>query len=741
MTFFLNQPTEAPTIKARNDDVDLASGFSDGLGAAITVASLENDANFIARRTTVKTRASKGWELADRLGAEAIEQRARDQGISEQSISIFTRMMDRRPSHMPDYMEAVVFELAGEASADQPEAWADVEFSDDVITAEANAELQAEYEDARATLDMMPGGSGVVSFLGSMIGITADVKNLPFLALGGGGGSIWRTIGQEAMINTAAEAAFLPSQFEMAERLDIPDPDVVTQLSLAAVAGGALGGLVEGGARGISYFQMRNRVPEIPGYDEFSARAMVDQVEDILTSDTPQPFEQIRQLQDEAQAAPYLLENPINPKRPPLIQDAAPSAPQEEPDLLSGLQSAVDEARAADRSAARPLAQFLRDNHKGGGENLQIHPEGMAADELRASGITPKTMPGLFSRNGRKDFDNLVADELEAEFPGIIEATGTQRGSPYLDRDGFLEVLGRDLDRDSSWLQSRAEVEAREADLEAYLREGDGNPADDYTAGAEAEGGMFVDLNEYEFVHGNNAGLEIEQDLDRYLERNGLTFLTKEERAEILDQLQTRGGEAEYLVERIAEREIELATAPLPEDAFDEIPFPDAPEAPRNDGQGTDGAGRSNSDTGTEGTSGTRTEDPPETRTEQTAAGEQVVATGIEPLSQRQQLEARQGAPMRGGDAAADNGLFDLGARAQTDMFDDPASPEARTIQQNVASSFRDEIESNGPTVVDMLTEDGRVLRTDQDVLDYLDEGDQFSSRIDLCGMAPGGET
>lgn len=95
---------------------------------------------------------------------------------------------------------------------------------------------------------------------------------------------------------------------------------------------------------------------------------------------------------------------------------------------------------------------------------------------------------------------------------------------------------------------------------------------------------------------------------------------------------------------------------------------------------------------------------------------------------------------MRGGDAAADTGLFDTGARAQVDMFDDPASPEAKPILDQKTADFRDEIEANGATEVNLVTDDGRVLRTDEEVLAYLDEGDQFSSRIDLCGKAPGGE-
>lgn len=852
MTFFIQEPSAPPKIKARNPDVSLAEGFGGGLGAAITVSSLENDANFVARRTGVQERASRGWDAASRIGADAIRERAQQRGLSDSAIDAFTVMMDRRPPNMDERMEAVVFELAGEAATDNPDEWSDLDVSDEAIEKATNERLQSEYEDAQAILEMMPSGQGLARFIGGMIGITADVKNLPFLAAGGGGGSILRVMGREAMINATAEAAFLPSQFEMAERLEIPDPDVVTQLSMAAAAGGILGGAIEAGSRGFTYFRSRNQTPQIPGYDPTMSQAAVDEVEDILTSDAPRPFEKIEQLQEETPRGAYVLENSINPDRPRLIPDeppvarageavapaltTAPLGKSEESysaqdlrdimvsdhgqdmrkladdiasrvssalsegrrvtyfadggkkaveitevkngslfdadgqrwgvgaamfeedlssrvlsiegtqrvstdaDLISQLEASIDEARAADRSAARPLAQYLRDSARGGGESLQIHPEGMAAEELRARGVTPRTMPGLFSRAGRKDFDNLSATELEAEFPGITDATGTVRGSDYLDRDGFLDVLARDLDRDSGWLQSRADMLAREQELENFLRERETSPSEDFVSGQAEDGGFFVDLNEFEFLHGPNAGDEIARGLDEYLDREGLAFLTEVERAEILEELQTRGGEAEYLIERIAEREIDLSTSPQPEDAFNEIPFPDAPASARDDGQGSNRDGRSRGDPGPEGAGREGAADPPATRTEQTEAGEQIIAPGIEPVSQRQRLEVQQGARLQGGDAPADIGLFDTGARAQTDMFDDPASPEARAHQDAVTSSIRDDIEANGPSAIEIVTDDGRVLRTDQDLLDYLDEGDQFSNRIDLCGAAPGGD-
>jgi len=60
---------------------------------------------------------------------------------------------------------------------------------------------------------------------------------------------------------------------------------------------------------------------------------------------------------------------------------------------------------------------------------------------------------------------------------------------------------------------------------------------------------------------------------------------------------------------------------------------------------------------------------PAATPTERTAAGEQRLIPGVEPITERQRLEAQAAAPLRGGAAAA-GGLFDEAARNQLDLLD-----------------------------------------------------------------------
>lgn len=55
--------------------------------------------------------------------------------------------------------------------------------------------------------------------------------------------------------------------------------------------------------------------------------------------------------------------------------------------------------------------------------------------------------------------------------------------------------------------------------------------------------------------------------------------------------------------------------------------------------------------------------------TEATPEGEQHLIDGVRPITERERLEARQSRPLQGKSAPMDKGLFDLGARAQSDWL------------------------------------------------------------------------
>lgn len=767
MTFFLNQPESLPQIPANNPAFDLPQNWFDGLSAGITTAQLENDANFVAARRTQDERYDTRREAIRRLDRTQIEELARQNGVSDSQIAYFLDNPDSRMARiMPPGLESAIFDLAGKAG------WADLDVSDDAIAERANERMRAEYEDAQGTLEMMPRGQGLAGFLGGMIGITVDAKNLPFMLMGGGSGSILRVMGREAAINMAAEAAFLPSEFSQAERLQIPDPSVVTQLSMAAVAGGALGGLMEAGARGLTYFRLRNSA-RVPGYGDGTAQSVTDAVEDILTGDTPRPFEQIERLRREA--SPYLLENPINPVREPLVPrepdwdaamaraqagqvaepgdltkptvtteplprvDGGPREPLTDQNFIETMQAAIDDAKAVDSRFKRPLIETIIRGARSGGEDFRINPDGFVGGELKARGYNSRTAPGIWSRKGRNDLDNLPADEWEREFPGIMDATGTKPGDTYLDRDGFVSLLERDLGGDSTWLRTRADVQRLEAQMEEYLRVGEVAPEVRYKAGEKAPGGLFIDRNAYEEQFAGFAPGQIRKEFDAWLDESGYTMLTDAEKAEIVAELQANGGEAEYLVERTLEREADAVERP--NGWTDEIPW----DAPNDPARGADGQGsvRGEPDAGTPEGSGAGQDGRAAGLA--TEGGQSVIpgaeadvarSTAARQADLRREADARAQQSRMGttkqqdgaGPLFGDEGGFQLG------IFDDVSTPEAKALLEQKTQDVRDAI-AGADFEVEIETPDGAVVKMKaSEVLDDLDEGDIAADFFDGCG-------
>lgn len=320
MTYFLAQEPVIPRPQvgpAAGESVGVPN-FIEGTIAAFNVAQVENDSNFLINRTTRRISSDRARTAIDRLDQNEIARRIEEAGIYTGDMSPH-EAIGANPK-----VTSLVLEMAREAASASPDDWKDLDLSDEAITAEVNAYLRAEWEEGQAILNMMPRGHVAAGLLGGMAGITADVKNVPFLLLGGPSGSILRTMGREAFINMAAEAAFLPAQFEMAERLDIPDPNVVTQLALAAGAGAVLGAGFEGAARGLYYWRNRSRPTVIPGYTVEETENLLTQIEEALHSDDP--FAAVDAIMRSAQADPP--EPPAG--RPPLIlrpEDRATTEP------------------------------------------------------------------------------------------------------------------------------------------------------------------------------------------------------------------------------------------------------------------------------------------------------------------------------------------------------------------------------------------------------------------------------
>lgn len=730
MTFFLNGPDTMPKIKANAPAVDLPT-WGQGLMAAGSSAQLENDSNFVAARRRIAVRDDMAQQVVPRLGMEQIRPliearnaKAIAQGMPSQVVEMPDNVEDAVSLMGPNFSSKAI-EMAREAAAADPEAWADVDLSDEAIENQTNERLRAEHEDAQQILEMMPGGRASAEFIGGMAGITADVKNLPFLALGGGGGSIARVMGREAAINMGAEAAFLPAQYEMAERLDIPDPSVAAQLAMAAGAGSILGGAMTAAQRGWTYYRGRNRTTPIGRMDDLESQIMVDKTEDILTSDTAQPFEQINRLVQEAgeaaQEPPFRLENPINPERPPLL-------PSDPPDAITAATATTDAPQTASApkkpQAPRPTSLKSFVVRQGGIWKGDDAGE-IAAMEYRRPGFTKKEL--LKTSAAGDNGGGLRVDEMRER---AVEQGYLPEGATIND---FLDALDGDV-RGTGRVYSQADGAAVE-EWRIFDGEGDTGARADYEAMQPEEGRFFIDRDSYEF--GGNPEADIEQVVRHWMDDEGWgDILTPDEQREVIGALQERGGDPEYLVERVLEREVEYVESP---NTSNDVPWPDQPgtEVGRPAGNGD---GRSELEPEQARSGGTDDAGGPEPsrQAERTAAGEQTLIDGVAPVSERQRLELQQSAALRGGNAAADVGLFDVGARSQMDMFSDPAAPEARAMQDTIAQDMKDQIEADGDFDLEIETPDGgKRIMSAKGLLDYLDEGDAFAARIELCGRGP----
>ena len=242
---------------------------------------------------------------------------------------------------------------------------------------------------------------------------------------------------------------------------------------------------------------------------------------------------------------------------------------------------------------------------------------------------------------------------------------------------------------------------------------------------------MFVDLNDprFSFSPEDAPGI-IRNDLDDYLRRTGLSkYVTPQEADEIAAELAKNGGEAEYLVERVFERSadfVEKADEPADE-ILGSIPFGE-PAGPNAGGLGRSvpvqrQAAGSRADTGRG-----------QAAFEATDAGEQSLVPGVDPVTERQRLEAAQDAPLRGGETPADDGLFDLNARAQVDMFDDLASPEAVSVRKTMLTDIKQQIDDAGDFDVDIEMDDGTRFSKASDLVRHIEEADEFADVIALCG-------
>ena len=691
MTFFLPETAE-PTVP--EGFVSKAPvGLWEGIGAATSQMMRDTNASWLREREVGTERARLAQEAWERMGKP-------DMGLVGGPKGVRFKALETEQG------QNLILERARAAAESDPEAWKDFDPSVEGIESRVTDKRKAEDKAETELLDMMPSGRGTAELVGGVVGATADVRQIPFLLAGGGSGSILKILGREALMGAASEGVTLPDQFQTAKELDKADPNILQQLAFGAVGGAALAGLFEGVARGISHYRNRQRMPDTK--DPIRDAMAVDAAEEALMSgddmfdaidravrDIPEEPDPLIRWPEEWDDPNVTASQAADPDALPI--ETAPAVDMT-PDqgLIDDLMAALGEARKRDNPDKKPLISSLVRSSKSsapGFPTKQIHPEGQFAAELRAAGVTNKTHPGLFSKRGSKDLDTLVASELEEAFPGIREATGTAPDATYLDRQGLLNVVIRDATGDSSWLRSRADVMKMERQLsEAQSgRLRNTTPQDDFIKGYEARNGMMVAKDEpFDLVAAR---------FDEWAADRGYSLLPTE-RDEVIATLQKRGGDAEYLVERVFERGIDDAK-------FNE--YRREQKFSRETLGGQTGRG------------GTNPPEPGPAR--QPSAGNDPAEGWLPELAREEAV------------------------RTSGRIYDDVTSSEAQSFFDSQISDLRARVEAGddvslgydaGDGFVGIKADDGRSLNSLSDVLAELDELDQMARELKACQI--GGE-
>ena len=779
MTFFLNSGEEPQPIAPRGPDI-APSTYGQGLGAFFSQTSRDTNASFLREREVSQKMALTAEQAARRLGFDKLRPILQEYNGNYAELGI-PKDMTVLPETSAGFAEMfgpfsseAILDLAAKDAAENPALWADLEVDKGAIDAGVTERRKAEDAEETAIINMMPDGQTSAGLIGGMAGALMDVRQIPFLMVGGGSGSLLKVLGREAFLNGASEAVTLPSQFDTAKELGKPDPNPVKQIAIGALAGAVLRGAIEAPSairRGIEYYKARSAPPAIEGVDPATAHAGADAAESAL-QDGKDPLAAVEQIMRSSAPveAPVAPREPLIPQDTPMPKEPGPvvggvdpiktlpirngDGPMEVATINKMADAAI--AQADDSKYSKPLTQFFRKSGKPTkaqiakaaregraapteGISNQIHPDGAIASELKANDITPRSHPGLFSRRGRKDVDTLVASEMEADFPGIMAATKTPYGETYLDRQGVVDLLIRDANGDSSWLRSRADVMAAEKARDDALKAVDDGwtAVDDFVAGRQADDGFFVDLNAYHFDQ--DGDVRIEADLDAYIAQKGVRLSTRD-RAEILGELQSRGGDGAFLVERSVERDFagaERQTAQM--EANDgKDPFADSGGTQAGDpGARPEAFGQPEPVGRKPGEGGAGDAQP--YSFERTSAGQQAVTPGVAPITARDRLEAAQRAPMgRGGAREPDSqigGMFDPGDKVRHNLFDDPRSPQAKAFNDARINELRDVLDEGDDFDMSVLADDGRELAKLSDVLQEIDDLDAMAREIELCRL------
>ena len=211
-------------------------------------------ASFEAARITTDSMSSYTGEvesdlwgdIAEALGPSALPPEASDPGHS-------TYRDLQEPGILGLLHGDRLFEAARVAFARDPNAFGWIPRTREEFDAEVTRRMQASLAEQQDVLARAPEGAWGAELAGALGAGVADPVTILTLPLGAGAGGIGRVIATEAVLGAAGELATLPNQEAQAERLGIDGPDWMTQIGIAGVTSGVLGGAIAGAPRALSF--------------------------------------------------------------------------------------------------------------------------------------------------------------------------------------------------------------------------------------------------------------------------------------------------------------------------------------------------------------------------------------------------------------------------------------------------------------------------------------------------------
>ena len=295
---------------------DMDADTFDVMGAAWTDETIRTDA----------------WDYASKKRRELADQMF-DLLPSEAQARIWNKARNATDVTGWDTFERLVVAEAAAIAPLTPETsriWSGYPLTPEAFKARIDDGRKAELDAAQRVLDQ-PGGA-IAEFMGASARAMTDQVSLMMLPLGGGSGSIMRTIATEAALGAVGEAAILPREYAVAEELDLQTPDPVSRVAMGAALGGGLAagmiGVVKGSElavrKGASWLEARRTGVTSAmrdGDDALSAEIAIDDAEaSLLGGETVQ--QRLAPRMDDAGTLSAIVGDGASAGLPPVTPDA-----------------------------------------------------------------------------------------------------------------------------------------------------------------------------------------------------------------------------------------------------------------------------------------------------------------------------------------------------------------------------------------------------------------------------------